>query len=245
MSNDNGKSDNTSTESGTTRTGGNNLHGSWEIPKSSTSSAAGQRSQAAHARGGRGENSPPPESQRLVVWRRSSAGGCRHGHSALVQGVGEGLVAVGWIFVEDLTGTHRDEYFFTTDVDLTPKQIIEAYTDRWAIEVMFEETREHVGIETTRGRFAQTILRAEPRLFGLYTLITLWFAELPDSERKATVVGWSGSVQKTLTFSDAITLVRRHIWRFWVLEGPRHATAFQKLTPREKSTMVELLTQAM
>ncbi len=158
---------------------------------------------------------------------------------------GEGLVAVRWIFVEDLTGTHRDEYFFTTDVDLTPKQIIEAYTGRWAIEVMFEETREHVGIETTRGRSAQTILRAEPCLFGLYTLITLWFAELPDSERQATVVGWTGSVKKTLTFSDAITLVRRHIWRSWVLEGPRHATAFQKLTPREKSMMLELLTQAM
>jgi uncharacterized protein YerC len=158
---------------------------------------------------------------------------------------GEGLVAVRWIFVEDLTGTHRDEYFFTTDVDLTPKQIIEAYTGRWAIEVMFEETREHVGIETTRGRSAQTILRAEPCLFGLYTLITLWFSELPDSERQATVVGWTGSVKKTLTFSDAITLVRRHIWRSWVLEGPRHATAFQKLTPREKSTILELLTQAM
>lgn len=158
---------------------------------------------------------------------------------------GEGLVAVRWVFVEDLTGNHRDEYFFTTDVDLTPKQIIEAYTGRWAIEVAFEETREHVGIETTRGRSAQTILRAEPCLFGLYTLITLWFSELPESERQATVVGWTGSVKQTLTFSDAITLVRRHIWRSWVLEGPRHATAFQKLTPREKSMILELLTQAM
>lgn len=76
---------------------------------------------------------------------------------------GEGLVAVRWAFVEDLTGTHRDEYFFTTDIALTPKQIIEAYTGRWAIEVTFEETREHVGLESTRGRCPQTILcRAVP-----------------------------------------------------------------------------------
>lgn len=158
---------------------------------------------------------------------------------------GEGLVLVRWVFVEDLTGTHRDEYFFTTDVELTPRQIIEAYTGRWAIEVMFEEAREHVGLETTRGRCAKTILRAEPCLFGLYTLIVLWFSELPEHERRAPAVGWMGSVKQTLTFSDAITLVRRHIWRCWVLESPRHATVFQKLTPKEKQIMLSLLTQAM
>ena len=139
------------------------------------------------------------------------------------------------MFVDGLTGTHRAKYFFTTDVDLTPQQIIEDYTGRWAIEVMFEEVREHVGLETTRGRCVQTILRAEPCLFGLYTLVALWFSELPQREHQAPVVAWIGSKKQTLTFSDAITLVRRHIWRNWVLEGPRHATAFQKLT-RQKNT---------
>lgn len=80
---------------------------------------------------------------------------------------GAGLVPVRWVFVEDRKGTHRDEYFFTTDVTLTPHQIIEAYTGRWAIEVTFQEVREHVGLETTRGHCARTILRAEPCLFGL------------------------------------------------------------------------------
>lgn len=158
---------------------------------------------------------------------------------------GEGLVPIRWVFVEDLTGTHRDEYFFTTDVDLTPKQIIEAYTGRWAIEVTFEEAREHVGLETTRGRCARTILRAEPCLFGLYTLVVLWFSELPESERREPSVGWIGTVKQTLTFSDAITLVRRHIWRIWVLQSPRHATVFQKLTNNEKRMMLDVLTQAL
>ncbi len=158
---------------------------------------------------------------------------------------GEGLVAVRWAFVEDLTGTHRDEYFFTTDVTLTPKQIIEAYTGRWAIEVTFEETREHVGLETTRGRCPKTILRAEPCLFGLYTLVALWVAELPEKERREPAVAWTGCEKQTLTFSDAITLVRRRIWRFWVLESPRHAVAFQKLTMKEKHTLLELVTQAL
>jgi hypothetical protein len=158
---------------------------------------------------------------------------------------GEGLVAVRWVFVEDLTGTHRDEYFFTTSADLTPKQIVEAYTGRWAIEVTFEETREHVGLETTRGRCAKTILRAEPCLFGLYTLVALWFSELPAKERQEPAVAWIGSKKEALTFSDAMTLVRRHIWRWWVLESPRHVAAFQKLTAKEKRTLLELVTQAL
>lgn len=71
---------------------------------------------------------------------------------------GAGLVPLRWVFVEDRTGTYRDEYFFTTDITLTPHQIIEAYTGRWAIEVTFEEVREHVGLESTRGHCARTIL---------------------------------------------------------------------------------------
>lgn len=176
-------------------------------------------------------------------------GGSRH--VAIVTGTshwykaGEGLVPVRWVFVEDLTGTHRDEYLFTTDVALSPKQIIEAYTGRWAIEVTFEQTREHVGLETTRGRCATTILRAEPCLFGLYTLVALWFSELPGKERRQPVVPWTGSEKQRLTFSDAIILVRRHIWRFWVLKSPRHAPAFHKLTTKEKNTLLEVITQAL
>lgn len=158
---------------------------------------------------------------------------------------GQGLVPVRWVLVEDLTGTHRDEYFFTTDVDLTPREIIAAYTGRWAIEVMFQEVREHLGLESTRGWCARTILRAEPCLFGLYTLVTLWFAELPESQRRSAVVPWTGTPKTTRTFSDAITLVRRQVWRQWILESPRHSTAFHKLTTTEKRTLLDLITQAL
>ena len=33
---------------------------------------------------------------------------------------GEGLVPILWVFVRDREGTHRDEYFYTTDVALAP-----------------------------------------------------------------------------------------------------------------------------
>jgi hypothetical protein len=36
---------------------------------------------------------------------------------------GHGLVPLRWVFVHDCTGTHRDEYFFTTAPALSPTQI--------------------------------------------------------------------------------------------------------------------------
>jgi hypothetical protein len=44
---------------------------------------------------------------------------------------GEGLVEVRWVYVHDLTGTHRDEYFWSTEATQTPSEIIAEYTGRW------------------------------------------------------------------------------------------------------------------
>jgi len=61
---------------------------------------------------------------------------------------GEGLVPVCWVFVHDLSGTHRDDYFFTTDVTMTPQTIVETFTGRWSIETTFQEMRAYLGLET-------------------------------------------------------------------------------------------------
>jgi DDE superfamily endonuclease/Archaeal putative transposase ISC1217 len=140
---------------------------------------------------------------------------------------GQGLVRVRWVFVHDLTGTHRDEYFFTTDVAMSPAAVIETYTGRWNIETTFQEVRSYLGLETTRGRCRNTILRAEPALFILYTMVVWLYAELPARSRRVRAVDWPGKVD--VTFSEAITAVRRWLWVEWVFAIPGHREAFQKL----------------
>ena len=93
---------------------------------------------------------------------------------------GEGPVEILWVFVHDLTGTHRDEYFFTTDVTFSAQQVIETFTGRWSIEVTFQEVRAQLGVETTRGWIERTVgsntaLRAEPCLFGLDSVVARWW----------------------------------------------------------------------
>jgi DDE superfamily endonuclease len=139
---------------------------------------------------------------------------------------GAGLVPIGWVFVRDQTGTHRDEFFFCTDPQLDPVAMIEAYTGRWNLETTFQELRCHLGLETTQGWCRRTVLRAAPCLFGLYTVVALLYQALPESERIGGVK-WPGKA--TVTFSDALTAVRRWLWREWVFPQAGGAAALEEL----------------
>jgi hypothetical protein len=140
---------------------------------------------------------------------------------------GEGLVEVRWVYVHDLSGTHRDEYSYSTDVAMTPQEIIEEYTGRWNAETTFEEARAYLGLESTRGRCERTVLRAEPCLLGLYSVVALMYWPLPEQDQEQGTVDWEG--KRAVTFSDAITAVRRWLWTHWVFPRAGHDWAFEKL----------------
>jgi DDE superfamily endonuclease/Archaeal putative transposase ISC1217 len=155
---------------------------------------------------------------------------------------GQGLVPVRWVFVHDRTGTHRDEYFFTTDQAMAPEAVIAAYTGRWNIETTFAELRAFLGLETTRGRSRLTVLRAEPCLFGLYTVVVLLYAALPARWRRERASAWPG--KRDITFSDAITAVRRWLWLGWVFAAPGPAGALRKLPAGLRRILLNALAPA-
>lgn len=126
---------------------------------------------------------------------------------------GAGLVPIRWVFVHDRDGTHRDEYFFSTDPAMLPRTLIETFTGRWSIETTFQELRAYLGLETTRGWCQRTVLRAAPCLFGLYSVVALLYAQLPVNRTRSAVIAWPGKTDRT--FSDAITAVRRELWSEW------------------------------
>ena len=139
---------------------------------------------------------------------------------------GRGLVPLRWVFVRDRSGTHRDEYFFTTDPALAPAAVIGSYTGRWNLETTFEELRAHLGLETTRGWCPPTVVRAAPCLFGLYAVVALLFHALPAPQRRGAV-HWPG--KESVTFSDALAAVRRWLWAEWVFPQADGGAAVEKL----------------
>jgi hypothetical protein len=61
-----------------------------------------------------------------------------------------------------------------------------------------------------------------------YTVVACLYAGLPARFARVRVVDWPG--KHDVTFSDAITAVRRWLWLEWVLAIPGHREAFSKLS---------------
>lgn len=154
---------------------------------------------------------------------------------------GRGLVAIRWVFVRDITGTHRDEYSYTTDLGLSVSAVIGAYCGRWNIETTFQEMRSELGLETTRGWREKTVLRAAPCLFGLYTVVAILFHTLPESKRTGAVE-WPGKT--VTTFSDALAAVRRWLWAESLLPQASQTMGLEKLPEPVRELLLTTLAPA-
>ena len=120
-------------------------------------------------------------------------------------------VPIRWLLVRDPRGELAPQTFLCTDLDADPVDILQWFVSRWQLEVTFQESRAHLGVETQRQWSDLAIMRTTPALLGLFSLVTLWAhdlaARLPLAPRTAA---WYPKAH--CTFSDAIATVRRQIW---------------------------------
>jgi len=92
-------------------------------------------------------------------------------------------------------------------------QIIRYFVLRWNIEVTFEETRAHLGIETQRQWSDKAIARTTPLLMSLFSVVTLVAFSMHQTKALVSMETASWYYKKgELTFSDIIAIVRRSIW---------------------------------
>src|SRR5207237_1476961 len=120
----------------------------------------------------------------------------------------DGLVPIRWVFVHDRDGTHEDRYFYSTDPALSPSRIISLYTSRWSIEVTFQETRQHLGLASSRNRKDKSVLRTVPCLLGLFSVICL-LHQRQSRGRIVTPHIYPWYHKQEPTFSDALQAARR------------------------------------
>ena len=124
-------------------------------------------------------------------------------------------VPIRWLLVRDPSGELAPQAFLCTALDAAPVDILQWFVSRWQLEVTFQESRAHLGVETQRQWSDLAIMRTTPALLGLFSLVTLWAhdlaARLPLAPRTAA---WYPKTH--CTFSDAIAAVRRQIWHHQV-----------------------------
>lgn len=156
---------------------------------------------------------PEPAWQTVTVaW---SGGACKRvrlqSETCLWYTPGEDPVPIRWVLVVDPAGKLRPAAFFSTDVAMAPAKIVEWFVLRWGVEVTFEESRRHLGVETQRQWSARAIARSTPALFGLFSLVCVMACRLA-AMRPVSVRGTTWYLKEDATFSDVLTWVRRVLW---------------------------------
>jgi len=125
---------------------------------------------------------------------------------------GKPVVPIRWVLVRDPEKRFKDQAFLSTDLAMSAQEILECFVERWQIEVTFEETRQHLGIETQRQWNDTAIERTTPALMALYSLVALMATELHRaSSLSKRASAWY--VKEHVTFSDALAAVRSELWQ--------------------------------
>jgi hypothetical protein len=131
--------------------------------------------------------------------------------SALWSRAGLQPLAIRWVLVRDPLGELDAKAYFSTQANQVAAGVVEAFVLRWTIEVTFEESRAHLGIESQRQWSDLAIERTTPCLFGLYSVVALLTKALhPDGKVPIQCSAWYE--KREATFGDMLATVRRHLW---------------------------------
>lgn len=165
----------------------------------------------------------PPLDQVLqdleVVWQERTVNWYGQGKRQLQICTGTALwyrsgydpLPIRWVLTRDPVGKRPAKAIFSTDPTQPAEEIIMDFMKRWSLEVTFEESRAHLGIETQRQWSDLAIERSTPLLFGLYSLVALFGRALhPDGQIPIAQAAWYR--KQTATFRDVLAAVRRHLW---------------------------------
>lgn len=97
---------------------------------------------------------------------------------------------------------------YSTDLDMNPEEIIEAYCRRWSIEETFQDAKGHLGLDEPQCRSRKAVERMVPTILYLHAILWLWAGRerlgRQAAERKAP---WNRSTTN-LSMGDILEIAR-------------------------------------
>src|SRR6266568_6591783 len=131
--------------------------------------------------------------------------------TALWYSTGTEPLPIRWVLTRDPEGKREPKAYFSTDQGQSAGEMVEDFVKRWSLEVTYEESRAHLGIETQRQWSDLAIERSTPCLLGLSSLVILLGQALhPDGKIPIQQTAWYSKTQAT--FSDILATVRQYLW---------------------------------
>ncbi len=121
-------------------------------------------------------------------------------------------VPIRWVLIRDPQREYAPVAVLCSDPLQTPAYILACFVQRWQLEVTFEEARRHLGLETQRQWSDKAIARTTPLLLGLFSWVTLVADALYSLNPTSSPRQAAWYTKPLPTFSDALALVRQHLW---------------------------------
>jgi SRSO17 transposase len=112
------------------------------------------------------------------------------------------------VLVRDREGKRPDQMFYCTKLDWTARQILSAYSCRWAIECTFENGKQFLGLEDPANRLPKAVERTAPMALILYSLVLVWFHRTGHRSLRFPFRPWYRKKQEP-SFADMLTTLRR------------------------------------
>ena len=138
-----------------------------------------------------------------------------------------------FVMVRDWPGHKRDDVLACTNLDLSAKEVIEQYCQRWSLEETFGWAKSRLGFEAPQNRTEHAVQRTAPMAMWTYSLVILWYAGWAKGRRQIPMrlAPWYRK-KKSPSFSDMLATLRRQSWTLWINDqaGTEHLDQ-KKLEP--------------
>jgi hypothetical protein len=106
------------------------------------------------------------------------------------------------------------QFFYSTDLTMTAGEVVQAYDDRWPIEVFFHEIKERMGMEEPQCWTPKAVLRTTPFLVLVAGLVQVWFLSQKDAAAIGFRPRWRNKRRSPKTppcFSEMLAATRTEI----------------------------------
>ena len=110
--------------------------------------------------------------------------------------------------MHDLDGKRPDQMFYCTKLKWSARQILTAYSYRWAIECTFENCKQLLGLEDPANRVPKAVERTAPLALILYSMIVVWFHTTGHRFVQFPNRPWYSRKEEP-SFADLLTTLRR------------------------------------
>jgi len=116
------------------------------------------------------------------------------------------------VISRDPAGKEKDDFFFTTDLEFTPAEVIGGFAGRWSIEDTFKNTKQSLGSEEPQTWKGQGPERAAVISLWLYSVVWAWYIRYGYRKSSIPIMPWYAAKTHP-SFQDALATLRKVLWR--------------------------------